>query len=97
MSHSYEMMAIIDPSMEEVSIKKLMDQFMAVITKDGGEVKDTDYWGKRRLAYQINGLSNGFYLVSHFSCTPEACSELDRQMKLNENVVRTKILREDGR
>ena len=97
MSHPYEMMAIIDPSMEEASIKKLVDQFMTVVTKDDGEVKDIDYWGKRHLAYQINGLSNGFYLVAHFSCAPETCAELDRQMKLNENVVRTKILREDRR
>ncbi|MBR6439831.1 MAG: 30S ribosomal protein S6 [Aeriscardovia sp.] len=91
------MMAIINPSMEEASVKKLMEQFMTVVTEDGGEVKDIDYWGKRRLAYQINGLDDGFYLVAHFSCTPEACAELDRQMKLNESVVRTKVLREDKR
>ena len=97
MSHPYEMMAIINPSMEEASVKKLMDQFMSVVTKDGGEVKDIDYWGKRRLAYQINGLDDGVYLVAHFSCTPETCAERDRQMKLSENVVRTKVQREDRR
>ena len=97
MSHPYEMMAIINPSMEEASVKKLMDQFMNVVTENGGEIKDIDYWGKRRLAYQIDGLDNGFYLVVRFSCSPEACAELDRQMKLSESVVRTKVLREDRR
>ena len=96
MTTKYEAVMVFTLKNGEEAATALQEKFEQLIAANG-TLESVDAWGKRRLAYQINGLDDGFYLVAHFSCTPETCAELDRQMKLNENVVRTKVLREDRR
>ncbi len=66
-----------------------------MIRQEGGKVDKVDVWGKRRLAYEIAKNSEGIYAVIDISATPAAVAELDRQLGLNESVLRTKVLRND--
>jgi small subunit ribosomal protein S6 len=91
----YEMMIILDPSLEERTIQPSLDQFLKVITSAGGTVDKVDVWGRRRLAYEIDKKSEGIYTVIDLVAEPDAVKELDRQLNLNEAVLRTKILRPD--
>ena len=91
----YEMMIILDPSLEERTVQPSLDQFLKVVTSAGGTVDKVDVWGRRRLAYEIDKKSEGIYTVVELQAEPETVKELDRQLNLNEAVLRTKILRPD--
>jgi small subunit ribosomal protein S6 len=91
----YEMMIILDPALEERTVQPSLDQFLKVVTTAGGSVDKVDVWGRRRLAYEIDKKSEGIYTVVDLMAEPEAVKELDRQLNLNEAVLRTKILRPD--
>jgi small subunit ribosomal protein S6 len=86
-------MVILDPELDERTVQPSLDQFLTVIREDGGSVESVDIWGKRRLAYEIQKKSEGIYAVVNFTATPAATAELDRQLRLNEAVMRTKVLR----
>ncbi|MDF3285169.1 30S ribosomal protein S6 [Gordonia sp. L191] len=89
----YELMVILDPSLDERTVAPSLDTFLNVVRKDGGKVDNVDIWGKRRLAYEIAKHSEGIYAVIDLNAEPGTVSELDRQLKLNESVLRTKVLR----
>ena len=91
--HAYELMVILDPELDERTVQPSLDQFLDVIRKDGGSIDNVDIWGKRRLAYEIQKKSEGIYAVVNFTATPAATAELDRQLRLSEAVMRTKVLR----
>ena len=91
----YEVMVILDPNLEERTIAPSLDAFLNVITKDGGSVDKVDIWGKRRLAYEIAKHAEGIYVVVDLKAEPATVSELDRQLSLNESVLRTKVMRTD--
>ena len=91
----YEVMVILDPSLDERTVAPSLDTFLNVIRQEGGSVDKVDVWGKRRFAYEINKLSEGIYAVIQLKSEPGAVQELDRQLGLNENVLRTKVLRAD--
>ncbi len=91
----YEMMIILDPSLEERTVQPSLDQFLKVVTTAGGSVDKVDVWGRRRLSYEIDKKSEGIYTVIDLVAEPDTVKELDRQLNLNEAVLRTKILRPD--
>jgi small subunit ribosomal protein S6 len=91
----YEMMIILDPSLEERTVQPSLDQFLKVVTTAGGTIDKVDVWGRRRLAYEIDKKTEGIYTVVDLVAEPDAVKELDRQLNLNEAVMRTKILRPD--
>jgi len=86
-------MVIMDPELDERTVEPSLDQFLKVIRDDGGSIESVDMWGKRRLAYEIKKKNEGIYVVVNFTATPAATAELDRQLRLNESVMRTKVLR----
>jgi small subunit ribosomal protein S6 len=92
-SHQYELMVILDPEIDERQVAPNLDKFLKVITNDGGTIENVDVWGRRRLAYEIQKKTEGIYAVVNFTATSEATQELDRQLKLSEQIMRTKILR----
>jgi small subunit ribosomal protein S6 len=92
----YELMVILDPEFDERSVAPSLDTFLNVIKKSGGTVEKVDVWGRRRLSYEINKRAEGIYAVLNVVCEPAAVAELDRQLTLNESVLRTKVLRRDG-
>jgi len=89
----YELMIILDPDLEERTISPSLDKFLSVVTKHGGTVDKVDLWGKRRLAYDIKKRSEGIYAVVNFTAESDTAKELDRQLGLNESILRTKLLR----
>jgi small subunit ribosomal protein S6 len=91
----YEMMVILDPALEERTIQPSLDQFLQVVRSAGGTVDKVDTWGRRRLAYDIQKKSEGIYTVIDLTSEPDTVRELDRQLNLNEAVLRTKIVRPD--
>ncbi|GAA1723246.1 30S ribosomal protein S6 [Isoptericola hypogeus] len=93
----YELMVILDPEVEERTVAPSLDKYLSVISTEGGSVDKVDIWGRRRMAFDINKRSEGIYAVVDFTSTPATAKELDRQLGLNEAVLRTKILRTDAR
>ena len=93
----YELMVILDPETEERTVDKTMDKFLTVVKNDGGTVENVDIWGRRRLAYDIKKKSEGIYAVVNMTATPDVAKELDRQLGLNESVLRTKLIRPGAR
>jgi small subunit ribosomal protein S6 len=92
----YEVMVIFDPDLEERTIAPSLDQFLTVISDAGGSVDNVDIWGRRKLAYEINKKGEGIYAVLDLKCEPAAVAELDRQLGLNESILRTKVVRPDA-
>lgn len=93
----YELMVILDPEIEERTVAPSLDKYLSVVTTAGGTVDNIDIWGRRRLAFEIAKKSEGIYAVVDFTATPDTAKELDRQLRLNEAVLRTKIIRPDAR
>ena len=91
----YELMVILDPDLEERTIAPSLDRFLTVVTKSGGTVK-TEIWGRRRLAYEIKKQIEGIYAIVTIESEPAAVAELDRQLNLNESVLRTKLMRPEA-
>ena len=94
---TYEVMVILDPSLEERTVEPSLDKYLNVVRKDGGSVESVDVWGRRRLAYEINKQAEGIYAVVSLTAEPATVKELDRQLGLNESILRTKVLRADAR
>ena len=90
---AYEVMVILDPSIEERTVENSLGKYLDVIRKDGGTVESVDVWGRRRLAYEVNKKTEGIYAVVTLAAEPATVKELDRQLGLNESVMRTKVLR----
>ncbi len=92
---AYEVMVILDPSLEERTVGPSLDKYLNVIRKDGGSVESVDIWGRRRMAYEIDKNQEGIYAVVTLNAEPDTVKELDRQLTLNESVLRTKVIRPD--
>jgi ribosomal protein S6 len=91
----YEVVVIIDPDVDDRQVNGLLDKPLAGLTKAGGTVDEIDVWGRRRLAYQIKKKSEGIYAVVNVTAEPDVVKELDRQLTLNEQILRTKVIRPD--
>jgi small subunit ribosomal protein S6 len=94
---TYEVMVILDPSLDERTVAPSLDTYLNVVRQDGGQVESVDVWGKRRLAYEIDKNAEGIYAVIDLRAEPATVKELDRQLGLNESVLRTKVIRPDVR
>lgn len=91
----YEMVVIVDSDVDERTVAPSMEKLLNVISTDGGTVDDIDVWGKRKFAYEINKKTEGTYVVVTFTAESKTTQELDRQLGLNESIVRTKLMRVD--
>ncbi|WP_062314332.1 30S ribosomal protein S6 [Demequina rhizosphaerae] len=92
----YEMMIILDPEIDERTVTPSLDKYLQVITNDKGTVDKLDVWGRRRLAYPIKKKNDGIYAVVNFTSESATAKELERQLGLNETILRTKLLRPDA-
>lgn len=90
---NYELMAILDPSLDERTVAPMLDKFLKVITDAGGTLDKVDVWGRRRMTYPIQKHAEGVYVVVNVTSGSDAVKEVDRQLNLNESVLRTKVLR----
>ncbi|MDH2412835.1 30S ribosomal protein S6 [Nocardioides sp. CER19] len=90
---AYEVMVILDPSLDERTVAPSLDKYLNVVRNDGGTVDNVDVWGRRRLAYEIKKNPEGIYAVVTLTAEPATVKELDRQLTLNESILRTKVIR----
>ncbi|MDR8019708.1 30S ribosomal protein S6 [Nesterenkonia aerolata] len=89
----YELMVLVDPEVDERTVEPTLGKYMEIVKKDGGSVDEIDVWGRRRLAYEIRKKHEAIYAVVNFHSTPESSHELERLLRLNETIMRTKIIR----
>jgi small subunit ribosomal protein S6 len=92
----YELMVILDPELEERTVAPSLDRFLNVVRSGGGTVENVNIWGRRKLAYEIKKKTEGIYAVVDMQAEPAVAKELDRQLNLNESVLRTKLLRPEA-
>ncbi|MGB9812579.1 MAG: 30S ribosomal protein S6 [Thermovenabulum sp.] len=92
---NYETMYILDPDLNEDSVNALIEKFKSVITERGGEVKEIERWGKRKLAYPIEHRKEGYYVVMNFSSDPATAHEMERLFKITTGVLRHIVIRKD--
>ena len=93
---AYEVRVILDPSLDERTIEPSLDKYLNVIRKDGGSIESLDVWGRRRMAYEIKKNAEGIYAVINLTAEPATVKEFDRQLTLNESILRTKVMRPDA-
>jgi small subunit ribosomal protein S6 len=89
----YEVLLIVDPRLDDTAIQEAIDKHVGVVTARGGEATKVDHWGRRRLAYEINHLTEGYYAIADLQAEPAAMEELDRVLRLADEVMRHKIVR----
>ena len=92
---TYELMTIFRPEMAETDVRSEVAQIEKALVERGAEIKQSDFWGKRRLAYEIKHLSEGYYAVISFSGEAHAVDDLDRALSLSDNILRHKFIRPD--
>jgi len=93
---NYEVVVILDLSLDERTVQPSLDKYLNVIRNDGGSVESVDVWGRRRLAYEVKKNAEGIYAVISLNAEPATVKEFDRQLTLNESVLRTKVMRPDA-
>ena len=94
---AYELLLLLNPSLDEESRAALMDKVQGLVTADGGVVDNVDSWGKRKLAYEINNLTEGDYALIDFHAAPSAIAELDRVLHITDPVVRYMLVNREDR
>lgn len=95
--YTYELMIIADGSLSEEAVGALTERFTKAIADLGGSVDRVDQWGKREFAYEINHMREGYYTVIDLQLPGEALAELERQLRISDEVVRHKAIRPDLR
>lgn len=88
----YEIMYILDASLEEATRQEVIDTLHNIIINDGGTIDKVDEWGVREFAYRIEDMTKGYYMVVEFTADNEALNELDRICRINQNVIRHLIV-----
>ena len=91
-SANYEVVFIMDGRLPEEQVAALTEKFKTLVEQNSTAM-EVEEWGKRKLAYEIAGKTEGNYVVVNYSAEPATSDELDRLLNLNESVIRTKILR----
>ena len=90
--NSYETLFVVDCSIGEEGVKSVVDKFTALIAENG-TVENVDEWGKRKLAYPINDQNDGYYVLVNFKSEGEFPAELERLFGINENILRSIVIR----
>jgi len=92
---AYEMMLIYSPQLDEEALNAAIERTTTLIANNSGEIEKVDIWGKRRFAYEINDQTDGFYVVIDFKAESGATSEVERILKITEEVVRYLLVRRE--
>jgi len=84
----YETIFIQNPILDEEAVKANIEKFKGIIENGGGTVDNVDVWGKRKLAYEIKKVSEGYYTLFNFTAGPELPKELDRVFRITDGIIR---------
>jgi small subunit ribosomal protein S6 len=90
--NKYETVFILHPSLDEEAVKNSIEKFKGVIEQGKGVVESVDFWGKRKLAYEIKKVNDGYYVLINFNAEPELPKELDRVFRITDGVIRHLII-----
>jgi small subunit ribosomal protein S6 len=93
--HKYELVIVFKPTLEEEGLKDEFDKVQDIITRFEGVIDKVDDWGKRRLAYEIDKLNEGYYRFVTFTSSPSAPAEIESRLRIRENVIRFLIVRKE--
>lgn len=93
--NSYELLYIIKPTVEEEARAALIARFADIVKNDNGEVENIDEWGMRKLAYAIDYISEGYYVLMNFKANADLPAELERNLKISEDVMRFMVVRKE--
>ena len=93
--HKYELVVILQADLEEAALDAAVENIETLIKSNNGEITKIDRWGKRKMAYQINKMSEGYYLYVEFDYSPEEVVNLKRTMGFNEQILRSSVIRVD--
>ncbi|MCY0880730.1 MAG: 30S ribosomal protein S6 [Firmicutes bacterium] len=93
---AYELMYILKPDLGEEQLSADIERFNGVISQQNGTVEKVDKWGRRKLAYEINGHNEGFYVLVDFEGSGEISNELTRVLKISDDVIRSIVVRKDA-
>ncbi|TDT50473.1 30S ribosomal protein S6 [Fonticella tunisiensis] len=91
----YEALVVLAPTLNEEEVKGAVERVKGIIENGGGVVDNVDEWGKRRLAYEINKFNEGYYFLVNFTANPELPRELDRLLRISDNVIRHIVVKFD--
>ena len=94
--NQYEVMYVIDPTLEDGARVELINRFSELVKKNGGEVDRVDEWGKRRLAYAINYKTEGYYVLMYIKAPSSLPQELERNLQIADSVLRYLVIRYEG-
>lgn len=94
--NKYELALILKPNLEENELKSEFDGTIEFITSNGGQVDKVAEWGKRRLAYEIQKLTDGVYYFVNFSSEGDLPAEIEKRLRIRENVLRFLVVREEA-
>ena len=96
MMRKYETIFILHPSLDEEAVKANIKKFKGVIENGGGTVENVDFWGKRKLAYEIAKVNEGFYTLINFEANTELPKELDRVFRITDGVIRHIVVKQEN-
>ncbi|AEW06946.1 SSU ribosomal protein S6P [Sulfobacillus acidophilus DSM 10332] len=91
----YELMYILKPDLGDEALQEDIEKFSQMIQTAGGAVEKTDKWGRRKLAYEIQGYTEGFYVVVNFTGSGDIANEITRILRINDDVIRSIVVRLD--
>lgn len=91
----YESLFIINPALDDMEVKKVVDKVEGLIKKEGGEILKVDNWGKKKLAYEVKRQKKGYYILINFRMKTSTISELERSLKLTDPVIKFLIIKLD--
>jgi small subunit ribosomal protein S6 len=94
--NKYELAVVISAAMDEEAVKAELESIKEMVTKLGGTIEKVDEWGKRRLAYEINKTNEGFYTFIAFDSESDTPNEIEKRMRIRENVLRYLVVRQEG-
>lgn len=92
---SYEMMLILSPELDAEAVEATKTRITDILSQNGGELSEYELWGKRRLAYELKDYREGTYLLTHFKGQSDTVNELDRVLKISDQVLRYMIVRKE--
>ena len=96
MMRKYETIFILHPSLDEEAVKANIEKFKGVIENGGGTIENVDFWGKRKLAYEIAKVNEGFYTLINFEANTELPKELDRVFRITDGVIRHVVVKQEN-
>ena len=91
--NKYEILYILKANLDESVKEAQVEKYSNLVTANGGEVENVNKWGNKRFAYEMDGMTEGYYVLMNFTAKPDLPQEIERQMKISDEVVRCMIVR----